>query len=90
MLSENACGAVQMCHAHTKRKHYSQEQALEWMIQIAKGLRYLHTAKPKVLPPLSSLSLSYHSHQKLTGRGTCVVLTLPIPAWHAAARHQAV
>ncbi|CAK0785797.1 hypothetical protein CVIRNUC_009008 [Coccomyxa viridis] len=39
----------QMCHAHTKRKHYSQEQALEWMIQIAKGLRYLHTSKPKVV-----------------------------------------
>ena len=37
-----------MGHAHHARKHYSQEQALEWIIQIAKGLRYLHTSKPKV------------------------------------------
>ena len=40
-----------MGHAHHARKHYSLEQALQWITQIAKGLRYLHTSKPKVHAP---------------------------------------
>lgn len=49
--------ALQMCYAHRTRKHYSQEQALEWITQTGKGLRYLHTSKPKVtiLSQLSSV-----------------------------------
>lgn len=31
------------------RSLYSDAQALEWLIQIAKGLRYLHQAKPRVI-----------------------------------------
>lgn len=46
-----------MGHAHHARKHYSQEQALTWIIQIAKGLRYLHTSKPKVRCSPSSAGL---------------------------------
>ena len=39
---------LQMTYAHRTRKHYSQEQALRWLTQIAEGLKYLHTSKPKV------------------------------------------
>lgn len=38
----------QMCTNHLRKKHYSEIQALQWAIQIAKGLKYLHTAKPMV------------------------------------------
>ena len=40
---------MQMCTNHQKRKHYSEEQALRWMIQVAKGLKYLHSTKPQVI-----------------------------------------
>ncbi|CAK0785798.1 hypothetical protein CVIRNUC_009009 [Coccomyxa viridis] len=39
----------QMCRTHTKNKYYSQKQALEWIMQIAAGLKYLHTLRPKVV-----------------------------------------
>lgn len=29
-----------------RHKHYSQEQGLQWLIHMAKGLKYLHTARP--------------------------------------------
>ena len=73
-----------MCHAHTKRKHYSQEQALEWMIQIAKGLRYLHTSKPKVLPILSSLEASKHAEWIW---GSACVLVIQVSAEPAVLEH---
>jgi hypothetical protein len=37
---------MQMLTAHQRRKHYSQEQGLRWLIDIAKGLKYLHTSRP--------------------------------------------
>lgn len=37
----------QMCT--TGRRVYSSTQALRWALQIAKGLRYLHKSKPKVI-----------------------------------------
>ena len=37
-----------MCTNHLKKKYYSEAQALQWAIHIAKGLNYLHTARPKV------------------------------------------
>jgi serine/threonine protein kinase len=37
-----------MCTHHLRKKHYSEAQALQWAIQIAKGLKYLHAAKPTV------------------------------------------
>lgn len=40
---------VQMCTNHLRKKHYTHAQALQWAIQIARGLKYLHTSKPKVL-----------------------------------------
>lgn len=45
-----------MCTNHLKKKYYSEAQALQWAIHIAKGLKYLHSAKPKV-----SARLLYHS-----------------------------
>ncbi|KAK9918987.1 hypothetical protein WJX75_008520 [Coccomyxa subellipsoidea] len=39
----------QMCTNHLKKKYYSEAQALQWAIHIAKGLNYLHTARPKVI-----------------------------------------
>ncbi|CAL8471285.1 g10827 [Coccomyxa elongata] len=39
----------QMCTNHLRKKYYSEIQALHWAIQIAKGLKYLHTAKPMVI-----------------------------------------
>ncbi|KAK9918800.1 hypothetical protein WJX75_007031 [Coccomyxa subellipsoidea] len=39
----------QMCTHHLRKKHYSEAQALQWAIQIAKGLKYLHAAKPTVI-----------------------------------------
>lgn len=44
---------LQMCTNHLKKKHYTEAQALQWAIQIAKGLRYLHSAKPKVCAGIS-------------------------------------
>lgn len=37
----------QMC-LH-RRKLYTNQQALEWFHQMAKGLRYLHSSKPRVI-----------------------------------------
>lgn len=37
----------QMCS--TGKRMYSNGQALKWSLQIAKGLRYLHKAKPKLI-----------------------------------------
>jgi len=42
-----------MCTNHLKKKHYTEAQALQWAIEIAKGLRYLHSAKPKVCAGIS-------------------------------------
>ena len=43
-------GGMQMTTAHLHKKHYSQDQGLAWLIQIAKGLKYLHTARPVASP----------------------------------------
>lgn len=77
---------LQMGHAHHARKHYSQEQALEWIIQIAKGLRYLHTSKPKV-HALSALqeSMLTLSSSSCPCSGNCTEIMHDMGLW----RHQA-
>ena len=45
-----SCAGLQMTTSHLHKKHYSQEQGLRWLIQIAKGLKYLHTARPVASP----------------------------------------
>ena len=66
---------LQMGHAHHARKHYSQEQALEWIIQIAKGLRYLHTSKPKVLGiPLAVCEAIMHNLLRINGRAYNLII----------------
>ena len=60
--------ALQMCRTHTKNKYYSQKQALEWIMQIAAGLKYLHTLRPKVVPhmmPMNVLQSVHLSHTAL-------------------------
>ena len=44
-----ACACAQMQTSHLRRRHYSQEQGLAWMVQVAKGLKYLHSARPMVV-----------------------------------------
>ena len=48
---------LQMCRTHTKNKYYSQKQALEWIMQIAAGLKYLHTLRPRVIRPTIPISV---------------------------------
>ena len=58
-ITDTSTGAMQMLTAHQRRKHYSQEQGLRWLIDIAKGLKYLHTSRPmarSLLLPLCSLN----------------------------------
>lgn len=37
----------QMCQ--NRRRLYTNLQAMEWFLQLAKGLRHLHTSKPRVI-----------------------------------------
>ena len=76
----------QMGHAHHARKHYSQEQALAWIIQIAKGLRYLHTSKPKVRCSLSSAGV-----RAVLAPGSCLWSAQPyrLHAWCRTWHHRA-
>ena len=53
---------LQMCRTHTKHKYYSQKQALEWIMQIAAGLKYLHTLRPKVDPSMKPVSVPQSVH----------------------------
>ena len=39
----------QMSKASAKLKVYTTFQVLEWMIDIAQGIKYLHEASPKIL-----------------------------------------
>ncbi len=53
-------GCAQMRTSHLKHKHYSQEQGLQWLIHIAKGLKYLHTARPMASPLHGSCNRKSH------------------------------
>ena len=60
---------LQMCRTHTKHKYYSQKQALEWIMQIAAGLKYLHTLRPKVVLSIQTISVLQSMHSSHTAQG---------------------